>query len=358
MTATRVVYIGGHVDDPLLFAGDRLYRDLHTEGRTVHVIIPDAAERGAGDEVWQTNEAGLLAAMAASVDPRTLTEKRVTVNGHPITRITATGRYVVWFLRMPDGGLDGNGYPARGYVSLTKLRDGAIDSITTVDGSTTYHGWNDFTATLRAVVQSVTGVTVVNCSDHDRAVNSGDHPDHYATADALDTFAAADGLPRRLWVSYDVANRPANLPAGPGLDAKNYMWRQYGWATVYGGPNEQEWAWWGARSYSRWVPGDLPDALPPWPLPPGHFYGSTTSTDPACHSGRNPADRPVITGLQQWLIAAGWVDGVTDWHDPWADGWFGQATAQAVLNFQRTRYPDTVFWSAVYPGDYEQIQVL
>ncbi len=88
----------------------------------------------------------------------------------------------------------------------------------------------------------------INASDPDRTINPGDHPDHYAVADALRAFAGQDGYHRAWWVSYDVKNRPVNL-GGFDLATKRFLVEGYGSQT--GGPNEQEWSWWGARRYDR-----------------------------------------------------------------------------------------------------------
>ena len=54
-------------------------------------------------------------------------------------------------------------------------------------------------------------------------------------------------------VSYDVCKRPANL-AGYAHDIKWFLFRLYGWTMddrMGTPPNEEEWGWWGARSYAR-----------------------------------------------------------------------------------------------------------
>ena len=66
-------------------------------------------------------------------------------------------------------------------------------------------------------------------------------------------FAAADDFDRLWWVSYDVRGRPANL-VGYAHDIKWFLFRLYGWKMderMNTPPNQQEWNWWGARSYAR-----------------------------------------------------------------------------------------------------------
>lgn len=70
----------------------------------------------------------------------------------------------------------------------------------------------------------------------------------------------------------------------------------------------------------------------------GQYFGLITGPA-ASHGGGNAADRPLVKTLQQRLIACGFVPGITDINDGWADGKFGPATADAVTAFQRANMP-------------------
>src|SRR5204862_4118028 len=72
------------------------------------------------------------------------------LNGHPIYRTTDRNT-VAYFLRLPDGNLTGAGFPNTGHQSLTRLAAGEIATLSAIDGSTTYRGWADLVATLRAI---------------------------------------------------------------------------------------------------------------------------------------------------------------------------------------------------------------
>jgi hypothetical protein len=171
----------------------------------------------------------------------------------PFRQGTLAAGFSAYFLRLPDGGLDGDGFTANGGGSLAKLAAGAIPSLAAVDGSTTYDGWDDLCATLRALCAherrlSGTVSPWVNAGDPDRSVNPGDHPDHYSVGDAVRTVAVQEGYQRAWWTGYDVRNRPSNL-GGFALDVKRFLFTAYGWATD--GPNEDEWSWWGPKRYDR-----------------------------------------------------------------------------------------------------------
>jgi|1186.fasta_scaffold268544_1 hypothetical protein len=248
-------YVGAHTDDVLLFLGEALFTDLHSpDVRTVHIVVT-ADDAGRTDGWWEAHEAACIESMAGTLTPGEPTSDQVTVNGHPIQCYSGP-TWAYYGLRLPDGNLTGDGFPSTGGDTLGKLKSGEISSLSAIDGSTTYDGWTDLVTTLRGIVASERGSTArpwLSTSDHDRALSPDDHPDHYAVADAVLEFAEADGLNRQWWVSYDVRDRPANL-VGLALDSKCFLFRLYGWKTdelIGTPPNEEEWNWWGARSYSR-----------------------------------------------------------------------------------------------------------
>jgi hypothetical protein len=77
-----------------------------------------------------------------------------------------------------------------------------------------------------------------------------------------------------------------------------------------------------------------PGQPPPWPLPPGNYFGLITGPA-ASHGGYDAADRAFVRQIQQALIQRGYVPGVTDPGSPWADGTYTEPTRQAVLQFQQ-----------------------
>jgi hypothetical protein len=249
-----VFYVTAHTDDALLFRGEGLFTDLHTAGVTTVQILLTADDAGRTDGWWEAHEAACTESLAGTLTPGTPTSDRVSVNGHPVQRHTGP-TWALYALRLPDGNVTGEGYESTGFRTLGKLQRGEVPSLPAVDGSTAYDGWSDLVTTVREIVASERGSVRpwVNTADHDRVLNPGDHPDHYATADAVQEFAAADDLDRLWWVSYDVVDRPANL-TGYAHDVKWFLVRLYGWTMddrMGTPPNEEEWGWWGARSYAR-----------------------------------------------------------------------------------------------------------
>jgi hypothetical protein len=254
--ADIVFYVSGHPDDALLFRGDALYTDLHSDGVKVVHVVTTAGDAGRTDGWWQAREQGSVDAFQATLSPNKILSGPVSVNGHPVQRYTAPG-WSCYFQRLPDGNLDNTGFPSTGGHTLGKLQSGAITTLPAVDGSTTYSGWASFTATLQAIFAKeregmATTRPWVNAADYDRAASPGDHPDHYATADGLRSFVTS-GYNRAWWVSYDVQNRPANIN-GIELESKRYLFYYYGYAVqdrTGTAPNDTEWDWWGPKRYER-----------------------------------------------------------------------------------------------------------
>jgi hypothetical protein len=248
-----VFYIATHPDDALLFRGEVLYSDSHLEGAQVVHITVTAGDAGNTDGWWQRREAGTLAALRATQSPGGSPQPVMTaVNGHRIARYPGAG-FTAYCMRLPDGSPNGAGYPSNGGASLRKLAAGTISSVDAVDGSTTYSSWSDLCDTVRAICahERQSGGTVapwINASDPDRSINPGDHADHYAVGEAVSSFAAPDGYRIAWWVSDNVGLRSANLSGFP-LAAKRFLFETYG--AQADGPDEDEWSWWGAKSYVR-----------------------------------------------------------------------------------------------------------
>ena len=204
-------FFHSHQDDWQLFMGDHAFHGLESTPNVVFVYTT-AGDGGASDTYWQTRELAAQAAMDAILPAGSWSCAGQVVNGHTLRRC-AKGAAVAYDMRLPDGG-NGTGFQGRG--SLAQLRDGVQPTITAVDGSTTYTSWDDFTATIRGIVdlegagQGAPFVSV-NAPDYDRTLNRGDHSDHLATADAVQAAASARSWNLTWYIDYWTQNLAANL---------------------------------------------------------------------------------------------------------------------------------------------------
>lgn len=83
------------------------------------------------------------------------------------------------------------------------------------------------------------------------------------------------------------------------------------------------------------APPETAGQVPPWPLPPGQYFGLITGPATS-HGGYLVADRGWVQQIQRALIVKGCVPGVTDPGSSWADGRYEKPTRQAVLRFQQS----------------------
>ncbi len=220
-------YFAAHEDDWQLFMNPNAFEDvLGGAAKTVfvHVTAGDdglgtgtggrkypyylARENGAIDAIRFMADAD-RAPLANSIGP-------MIFNGHPIYRVGYRNT-IGYFLRLPDGDALGTGFAGTGFQSLKRLGDGNIATLTAVDGSTTYHGWSDLVATVRAIIayeRAKAPLIQLNVAELDPRINPADHSDHLMTAHAaLDAAANMDCVRRAFYVDYASSKLPENLTA-------------------------------------------------------------------------------------------------------------------------------------------------
>ena len=188
------VQIVAHEDDDLLFQSPDLLHDID-EGRCVRTVYVTAGDSGDVEEYWLSREQGseaALAQMAGVADSWTTGEVSLAGNPVRLRTLDASPNVSVVFMRLPDGFPLGTGSAARGYQSLYRLLNGAIPTITAVDGSASYTADTLRDALLDAIRDQES--TWVRAQDYLTAYgNDGDHYDHHAVAyltrDASDAYS-------------------------------------------------------------------------------------------------------------------------------------------------------------------------
>jgi LmbE family N-acetylglucosaminyl deacetylase len=226
--AQRVAfYFAAHEDDWQLFMNPSAFYDvLDADTKTVfvHVTAGDAGlgrnTGGRKHPYYAARENGVENAIRFMTDsdnraPVATEVSSPTFNGHKIRRVSYRNT-VAYFLRLPDGGTEGDGYAETGHQSLKRLAHGDISTFTAVDGSASYASWTDLTTTLRAIIdaeRAQASATYLHVPELDAGRNPEDHPDHYATAQAA--LAAMEGLSahRMHYLGYSSAKSPENLSA-------------------------------------------------------------------------------------------------------------------------------------------------
>lgn len=255
-------YVSAHPDDWLLFRGEQAFVDLNTPNTRVVFIYTTSGDGGRTDGWWEAREQGAIESIRTAIAPsaRFISTSIEKISGHPITTYSC-GNSISYCMRLPDGRADGSIRQ-----SMKALCDGLISSSTAVDNSTVYDGWDDFCATIDTIVRQETAASSssnpwINASDYDVLLSPEDHADHKATGDALRRFAESF-CNRAWWVSYDTMNRPANL-TDEAYDNKKALFFAYANKVYELKPNnppmQNEWDWWGNRSYYRLAAFGRPD---------------------------------------------------------------------------------------------------
>jgi len=229
--------IQAHQDDWQLFMGSRVMADMSVANRKVVFITLTAGDQSCGScsygnmQFFLSRERGAMysakfaADLALGTAPTDLPgPTTVTINGHNITKYVYKNT-VNYFLRLPDGDLNGAGFPNNNNQSLNKLRTGNIPSISTVGVSpanppipqpqATYTGWSDLTNTVRAIIvaERVTGTqSYIHTAHTNTGYNPNDHSDHYNSGYA--SAAAASSLNYigiNSFMDYHSSSQSANL---------------------------------------------------------------------------------------------------------------------------------------------------
>src|SRR5437867_2116186 len=244
------VYIHAHEDDWQLFESPNTYHDYQA-GDHLLFIYASAGDAGQGPDRWQAREEATKSSVQVITGPGfvgnsgsvTICYSIPTQTCHNLWQWTLD-RTVSIYMRLPDGGNMGGGFPSTGYQSLGKLRDGNITSITAVDSSTTYTSWEDFYRTLAAIVDAYApadATTNVHGPDFDRARQTSqgdictgciDHADHLAVGDAVYAMTVGLGNPwtRSFFIDYPLGFADPRYPINLGsadYDVKKRLFMAY-----------------------------------------------------------------------------------------------------------------------------------
>ena len=204
-------YVVAHADDWQLFMCPNVYNDVITSSNKNVFIITTAGDAGKDEKYCKAREEGCKSSLRFCFAPvRKFFESDGVkyYNGHKIFYWYADDA-ICYFLRLPDGNLDGSGFSANNFQSLSKLKSGAINYITAVDHSTSYNSWKDFYTTLEAIIETESSNILhrtINYLNPDASANPDDHADHTATGEAIQCINAVATLRKVLFNGYNSAN--------------------------------------------------------------------------------------------------------------------------------------------------------
>ncbi len=224
---TVAFYFAAHEDDWQLFMNPNAYHDVEKASSRVVFVYVTAGDDGAGlgnagraQSYYLARENGAKLSVKFMADaqntPVIPIDSVASVSEHALKRWVYRNT-VSYFLRLPDGGVEGAGYRNTGFQSLKRLHEKAIPRMTAIDESATYQGWADLTRTLRRLIDlergSLTNVWV-NLPDIDPEKNIGDHPDHQHMArGVLEAIADLPWVNKAFYLNYVTAKLEENMSA-------------------------------------------------------------------------------------------------------------------------------------------------
>jgi LmbE family N-acetylglucosaminyl deacetylase len=237
----KAMYVVAHQDDTLLFQSPSLLQEIQS-GRCIESVFLTAGDAGREATYWHEREAGAEAAYALMAGVADEWEgSTTTIGGKALTTRTLKGApgISLIFMRLPDGNLDGEGYPRYGNQSLVKLWRSAnpghgspsITSITADDGSATYT-YPQLIATLEGLIAAYEPRLIATQNFNEALpehLPGLDHPDHLVTAYMVRTAQESYVAPHQLvaFKDYDVSASPPNV-TGTLLGAKQAAFFAYG----------------------------------------------------------------------------------------------------------------------------------
>ncbi|KAL4738205.1 putative deacetylase LmbE-like domain-containing protein [Aspergillus similis] len=227
--SAKTLNIVSHPDDDLLFLNPDIQHDI-SSGVTVRTVYLTSGDAGQPYEYWTLRQAGLPAAYAqmAGVES-TWDESDAGITGKdiPVYTLRAKPEVSLAFTHIPDGSMDGNGFPATGQESLEKLWKGAIARIRTVDASGTTYSRDELVDSLRQIIDSFAPDSL-NSLDYLHAYGSGDHSDHTSVGLFTNTAAIASSFPGSVvaYRGYPIKSEPANV-GGVDLVRKKEVFYTY-----------------------------------------------------------------------------------------------------------------------------------
>jgi hypothetical protein len=217
-------YIVAHADDWQLFMQPNAFKDLVAPGHKVVFIIITAGDAGNEERYWRAREEGCKSSVRFCLAPFTDLSESDGIrefNNHPVHYWSANNA-ICYFLRLPDGNLDGSGFQRYNHQSLSKFNKGAINSITAIDNSAIYGNWSGLCTTLQTILTTESsGIfkTWNNYLNPSASANPNDHADHIATGQAIQATSIISGLPQALFVGYSLKNKSS------GLNETDYFWK-------------------------------------------------------------------------------------------------------------------------------------
>ncbi len=226
-----------HEDDDLLFMNPDLLHDIQA-GNCVRTIYFTAGDAGRDSVYWLSRQKGAETAYDSMLNRvgETWDERIIKLpDGQLATLANPSGndKVTLLFLHMPDGNLRGGGFTRTDHQSLEKLYTDKINSIETVDNTSSYTS-TQLTQTLISIMQTFKPNKIRSLSSNSGTANH-DHSDHINVA-RFTTLAYKAYLATKpkiiptitYYRGYPIRGLPANISSEADINNKTKAFLAYG----------------------------------------------------------------------------------------------------------------------------------
>ena len=198
-------YIVPHADDWQLFMQPNAYNDIQTGKRVVFIMVT-AGDAGLGEQYWKAREKGcvnsILYCLATSGDC-VVTNGVKTLLNESIT-YTSINNVIIYFLRLPDGNIDGSGFAANGSQSLYNLKFNNQRALNKLDQRSGYENWQEIANILNAIIceECKNDDVIIHYLNPDTSININDHNDHICVGNIIQQMPIIEKCDRFLYRGY------------------------------------------------------------------------------------------------------------------------------------------------------------
>jgi hypothetical protein len=215
------VYIAAHQDDWQLFMDPRISADIVDPRCKTIIIHTTAGDAGLDKKYWYARECAAVDSLVFRVSYRghlRVVKKMVVAGDKSISMVNA-GNCSIYFLRLPDGGMHGEGFERYQYQSMNKIRLHAIEKIITVDHKNEFSSFEEIGALLNMLIKReqkecgmvATGNICLNFPEYDSVLSPNDHNDHLNTALLTNYLEIYRTARKCAFVHYDIQHSASDL---------------------------------------------------------------------------------------------------------------------------------------------------
>lgn len=206
-----------HADDWQLFMNPDAFKDITMRDSKVVFIVTTAGDAGKENNYWKAREEGMKSSIKFCLAPFTTiisTSGTKKINNDLVTFWSAN-HISCYFLRLPDGGLDGKGFDITCNQSLTKLQNGEILHLQSLDSSIQVYTWTAFCELIENIISlEATGFLKIEIKyiNPSATENPQDHSDHKATGQAVQSITSHLLCRQTLFAAYGNLSLKALTP--------------------------------------------------------------------------------------------------------------------------------------------------